>query len=148
MAIELHNLKHNKGTRRKRKRVGRGNSSGRGTYSGRGLKGQRSRSGGKGGLKLKGMKSRLMKIPKLRGFKSMQPKPAIVNLSQLNKKFKSEATVTPKILLEKGLVDTIKKGVKILGKGNIEIKINVSGCTLSKGAEEKIKAAGGKVEKK
>ena len=62
--LTLHNLKSKKGVRKKKRRLGRGNSSGRGTYCGRGQKGQRSRSGGKKGLKLKGFKQSLQKILK------------------------------------------------------------------------------------
>ncbi|MCK4554160.1 hypothetical protein KAU19_04310, partial [Candidatus Parcubacteria bacterium] len=68
--LRLHNIKPNKKAVKKRKRVGRGNASGHGTYSGRGIKGQRSRSGGKSGLKRLGMKMILRNIPKKRGFKS------------------------------------------------------------------------------
>ncbi|PIY78798.1 MAG: 50S ribosomal protein L15, partial [Parcubacteria group bacterium CG_4_10_14_0_8_um_filter_35_7] len=86
MSLSLHNLKSRK--RKKRKRVGRGNASGHGTYSGRGLKGQKSRSGGKKGLKLKGFKVIIQNIPKTRGFKSIHPKMEIVNTGDLEKKFK------------------------------------------------------------
>ncbi len=65
--ITLSNLQPKIGSRHRRKRVGRGNASGHGTYSGRGIKGQRSRSGGKKGLKLKGLRHNIKNFPKLRG---------------------------------------------------------------------------------
>ena len=88
--LSLHTIKPNKGETKKRKRVGRGNASGHGTYSGRGQKGQRSRSGGKSGLKRKGMKQILLQTPKLRGFKSDKPKNQVINLVDINKNFKEK----------------------------------------------------------
>ena len=98
MALTLSNLKPAKGSNKRKRRIGRGNASGRGTYSGRGLKGQRSRSGGKGGLKVMGMKARLQKVPKLRGFKSPHPKAEVVNLADLEKYFADGGQVTIKSL--------------------------------------------------
>lgn len=145
MPIELHELKPAKGARRKRRRVGRGPGSGRGTYAGRGLKGQRARAGGKKGLKLKGLRGILMSIPKKRGFKSIYPKMEIVNIRQLQKKFKSGEAVTPEALMKKGLIDTIKRGVKILGEGEIKKKLTIVGCAVSESAKKKIEKAGGKI---
>ncbi len=71
--LTLHNLKKSKGIT-KSKRLGRGNSSGVGTYSTRGMKGQRSRSGGKSGLIARSINSYLLRIPKVKGFKSFKPK--------------------------------------------------------------------------
>src|SRR3989338_10160525 len=85
--LTLDNLKINFGAKKKRKRVGRGNASGHGTYSGRGLKGQRARSGGKKGLKLRGLKQLLKNKPKIGGFRSLKPKMAVVNLSDLENNF-------------------------------------------------------------
>jgi len=142
--LTLHNLKSIKGSREKTKRVGRGGK--RGTYSGRGMKGQRSRSGGKKGLKLKGLKKMIKSIPKKRGFKSMHPKPEVVNIKQLNVKFENNSEITPKILVEKKIISKVKYGVKILGSGELKKVLIVKGCIISKSAKEKIEKAGGKVE--
>jgi len=149
MALSLHTIKPAKGSTKKRKRVGRGNASGHGTYSGRGQKGQRSRSGGKSGLKRKGMKQILLQTPKLRGFKSDKPKNQPVNLSDLNKNFKDGAKINPNALLKLRLIDTIKEPVKILGKGELKIKnLEFSNVKISKSVEEQIKSSGGKIIEK
>jgi len=145
MVITLSNLKSSKGAKRRKKRVGRGNSSGRGTYSGRGLKGQRSRSGGKSGLKARGIKGRLKNIPKLRGFKSPKPKKEVVNLKDLEINFENGAQINPKRLQKRGLVKNITNGVKILATGELTKNITVRGCSVSTSAKEKIEQAGGKV---
>lgn len=145
MALKLHNLKPAKGSKKRKKRLGRGNASGLGNYSGRGMKGQRSRSGGKGGLKLKGMKAGIQSIPKLGGFKSDKPKPAIVNLKDLEKNFKEGEIVNASSLLQKGLIKTKKNGIKILGVGEIKKKLTVKVDKISDSAKEAISKAGGKV---
>ncbi|OGF21247.1 50S ribosomal protein L15 [Candidatus Falkowbacteria bacterium RBG_13_39_14] len=143
--LVLHNLKKPKGNRSK-KRVGRGNASGHGTYSTRGIKGQRSRSGGKGGLKIKGFKQLLSSIPKLRGFKRLQEDVQIVNVSELNNKFFDNSEINVENLYKKGLIKTVKKGVKVLGNGELKVKgLKVSGCEVSKSAREKIEKNGGAI---
>ncbi|MFH1522295.1 MAG: 50S ribosomal protein L15 [Patescibacteria group bacterium] len=122
MSLSLHTIKPSKGATKKRKRVGRGNSSGHGTYSGRGLKGQRSRSGGKSGLKRLGMKQMLLQTPKKRGFKSLKPKNQIVNIIEINQNFQDGEIINHKALLKKGLIDKIKLPVKILGVGELKVK--------------------------
>ena len=144
MALALHTLKLNRSAKKKTKRVGRGGK--RGTYSGRGIKGQRSRSGGKSGLKRLGMRQLIERTHKLKGFKSIHTKPAIVSLAALNKYFKDGDQITPKILFRKKLIDTPKYGAKILANGEVKIKLNVSGCLLSQTAKTAIEKAGGKVE--
>jgi large subunit ribosomal protein L15 len=121
MPLSLHTIKPAKGAKKKRKRVGRGNASGHGTYSTRGLKGQKSRSG-VSNLKRLGMKMTLMRTPKKRGFKSLKPKNQVVNLTLINKNYKEGEIVNPKSLLKKGLIDTIKVSVKILGNGELKLK--------------------------
>jgi len=116
--MQPNTIKPAKGSKRKSKRVGRGNASGKGNYSARGMKGQRSRSGGKGGLKLRGMKARLQKIPKLRGFKSPNEKAEEVNLSILDKNFKDGDKVSLKRLKKLGLIENNGRGVKILANGD------------------------------
>lgn len=121
--ITLNNLKKDKGTKKTKKVLGRGNSSGLGTYSGRGLKGQKSRSGsGKGRLKRMGMKQSLLKIPKVRGFKSLYPDNQVVDVSLINENFKDNDIISPESLYEKKLISKKKQPVKILGKGALKLK--------------------------
>lgn len=145
MAIGLHNLKPNKGARKKSYAVGRG-LSGRGTYSGRGTKGQRARSGGRAGLQLKGLRKLMLSMPKSRGFNGRTDKPAVVNVGTLSASFQNGATVNPKLLAEKNLIPAADCKVKVLGDGEISVKLTVEGCTVSASAKEKIEKAGGTVK--
>lgn len=144
MALKLYNLRPARGAKKSKKRIGRGDSSGHGTYSTRGQKGQRARSGGRGGLKLKGLKSGIQSIPKLGGFKSLKPKSAIVNLNIIDQNFKNGDTVDALSLWQKGLTDQ-KYNAKILGDGSISKKITVVGVKISQSAASAIEKAGGKV---
>lgn len=144
MTLSLHTLKPKKGSRRSKKRVGRGLAS-TGTYSGRGVKGQRARSGGRRGLKLKGIRPLMLATPKKRGFIVSKPKPAIVNIGDVAKAFAGGAQVNPKTLMKRGLIENMTYGVKILAKGEIAIPLSVSGCLMSASAKEKIEKAGGAV---
>lgn len=144
MSLALHNLKPSVGAKKTKKRVGRGLGS-TGSYSGRGVKGQRARSGGRSGLRLKGLRSLMLKLPKRRGFQSLKNKPAVINLDVLAKNFTDGATVTLKLIAEKKLVRTIEHGVKILGQGEIKHRLVIKGCLISKPAEEKILKAGGEI---
>ncbi|MDD4606907.1 MAG: 50S ribosomal protein L15 [Patescibacteria group bacterium] len=144
MALNLSNLKPGSGSQKTKKRVGRGGK--RGTYSGRGQKGQKSRSGGKGGLKTLGFKSTLQRIPQKRGFKSLQTKMEVVNLADLNRIFKDGDTIELEALLKNNLIDKIKNGVKILGRGVLNKKLIVRAHQFSKSAQEAIEKAGGKAE--
>ncbi|MBT6254342.1 50S ribosomal protein L15 [Candidatus Uhrbacteria bacterium] len=141
--MKLHTISSNDGSRQRKQRVGRGMAR-KGKTSGRGSKGQRSRSGGKSGLKLKGMKQTLLRVPKLRGFKSMHAKAEVVNVGDLDRV--KGALVTPKLLKAAGLITDSSKKVKILSNGEIQNSVVVKGCKVSKVASEKIVAAGGKVE--
>lgn len=145
MSLTLHTIKPFSKSRKKKKRIGRGLGSG-GTYSGKGQKGQRARSGGRKGLKLKGLKQMLLGIPKTRGFKSPYPKMAVVNLGDLDKKFKDGEKITPQILKKAGLANNIENGVKILGKGEMTQKIIFEGFHFSGSAKEKVEKAGGHVQ--
>ncbi len=142
MTLTLHTLKPKSGSKRDKKRVGRGLGS-KGTYSGRGVKGQRARSGGRSGLKLKGLRPLMLATPKRRGFNVGKPRPVIVNVGDLAKIFANGAKIDPNVLLKKGLIDKIGAGVKILGKGEIGIKLSFSGCLVSASAKAKIEKAGG-----
>lgn len=142
MALSVGTIKR-KGVSDKKVRVGRGNASGKGTYATRGLKGQKSRSGGRGGLKLRGFKQTLQRVPKHRGFKSGKIKPATVSLSALNDAFAEGANVTAEKLQKKGMVDTARHGVKIIGSGKLAKKLAISGCMATAGAKEAIEKVGG-----
>ena len=143
MSLNLNSLSSNDGARKKKQRIGRGVAR-KGMTSGRGRKGQRARAGGKGGLKLMGMKQTLMRVPKLKGFKSNRPKPAIVNLKDLSTL--KDSLVTPGNLKKAGIVDNAKKKIKILSDGEVKTSFVVRGIKVSEAAKAKIEAAGGKVE--
>lgn len=139
MSITLHTVKSNTGSRRSKKRVGRGNSSGHGTYATRGLKGQKSRSGASG-LKRIGLKTVIRSTPKLRGFKSDKPKNQPVNLGDLNRFFKDGGKINPKSLAKAGLIGTIKLPVKILGNGRLNLKdLEITGIKASGSVKEMLK---------
>ncbi len=145
MALGLHNLKPAHGSKKTRTRVGRGHGSGIGAYSGRGVKGQLARSGGRGGLKFKGLKNALLGIPKLGGFTSKYPRLEAVNVGDLEKRFDNKAVITPSALLAKGLISSTKFGVKLLGEGALTKTFTVKVTRASKGAVEAVKKAGGQV---
>lgn len=145
--MQLHDLKITI-KRKHRKRVGRGGK--RGAYSGKGIKGQKSRAGAgikpgfRGGdtplwKKFPKMRGASKKLEiKQRGFRLHHPKPEIVNFKDLNKKFNEGEIVSPKTLLERGLVKNINNGVKILGKGKLTKKLVFKGVLFSKSAFQKI----------
>ncbi len=141
MAISLHNLKPAEGATKARKVVGRGGK--RGTYSGRGMKGQRSRSGGKSGLQIRGFKQQMQSMPKLRGFTSKFVKPEVVNLKALEEKFESGATVDAAALKKVGLISKVNGPIKILGTGSLTKKLTVKVHNFSETAREAIVKAGG-----
>ncbi len=140
--LSLNNLV--KTTPKKIKRLGRGNAS-RGNYSGRGMKGQKARSG-VGGLKQKGIKSWLMKLPKSRGFTSPNLAKENVSILALEKNFTDGSEVTPFILKNKGLIDNYKLGIKIIGKGVLSKKLKVRVHGVSANAKQAIIKAGGTIE--
>ena len=141
----MNKLNAKKSSRSTRKRVGRGNASGKGTYSSRGLKGQRSRSGGKKGLKLKGFKQNLLSFPKYKGMKSGRLQAQEISLTDLNSNFAAGDKVNPEALLVKGLISDMQQLVKVLNNGEINVKIELSGCKATASATAAIEAAGGKV---
>ncbi len=140
MTLSLAQLQKPK--QKRRRRVGRGNASGRGTYSGRGLKGQRARSGGKSGLKRRGVKQFLLQVPKTRGFKAVRPAFVGVNLGDIVKRFDAGAVVNPKRMHAAGLVHTPKR-IKVLGSGSIDKKLTIQAHAFSKAAAAAIEQAGG-----
>ncbi len=142
--MQLHDIQ-SKTKRKRAQRIGRGGA--RGKYSGRGIKGQKAHSSGSIRPPARDI---IKKIPKKRGyrFSSFRAQPEIVNISVLQGLFESGSVVSPKTLLDKKLVK--RKGntisvVKILGTGELKKKLTVSGCLLSKSAQEKIEKAGGSV---
>lgn len=141
----LQNLSPAKGSRKKKKILGRGPSSGHGKTSTRGSKGQTSRSGRDFYLGFEGGQTPLIRrIPK-RGFTNIFKKEyQIVNLEGL-KRIK-ETLITPQILQEKNLIKDKNKLIKILGDGQINNAVTVQAHAVSKKALDKIQAAGGKVE--
>lgn len=142
--IKQHELKP-KLKRKRRKVLGRGDSSGHGSYSTKGAKGQSARSG-VSGLKLLGMRHIILSTPKLKGFQSMHPKAEIIDLGQLDKNFKDDEMVDQKTLLDKKLVRDSYADVKIISGGTLTKKLVVKGCKVSAGAKTAIEAAGGKIE--
>jgi len=145
--MNLTSLNSNPGARKASKRVGRGTGSGHGKTSTRGHKGQNARSGGgtRPGFE-GGQMPYIRRIPK-RGFKNISKKEyAIVNLYVLEEKFNSGEVVDVQTLISKGILKDLKDGVKILGEGDLTKELTVRAHKFSKTAEEKIKAAGGKVE--
>ncbi|MBI2860068.1 MAG: 50S ribosomal protein L15 [Chloroflexi bacterium] len=135
------------GSRRNRKRVGRGDGSGHGSYSGRGCKGQKSRSGGKMRPGFEGGQLPLIKkLPEKRGFTNIFRKEyAEVNLDRLSI-FDAGAEVTPEKLVEAGLVKNLKHPIKILADGELDRPLTVRANKFSASARSKIEAAGGKAE--
>ncbi len=147
MANELHNLKPAVGATHKRKRVGRGPGSGNGKTAGRGHKGQRSRSGYSRRWGFEGGQMPLVRrIPK-RGFTNIfRVGYQVVNLRDLDRLFADGDTVTPEVLVEKGLIRGGSKPVKVLASGELGKKLNVQAHAFSKNAQATIEAAGGSCE--
>lgn len=146
MIYGLHNLQAPHRNRRSLRRLGRGHGSGRGKTAGRGTKGQKARTGGRGGLKRLGLRRILLAQPKLRGFRSLQPKPAVVNIDDLERSFVTGATITPRALIDKGLIRSKNHGAKVLGRGTATKAFTLKGLAVSAPAKAKIEAAEGKVE--
>ena len=150
--IGLHNLKPAPGSRRRRKRVGRGEGSGFGKTSGRGENGAGSRSGSKSRPGAEGGQMPIhMRMRKLRGphmkksmpFEKFRTHTQPVNLRDLEARFEAGDEVTPETLGARGLATRRGVPVKILGQGEISKKVAVSAHAFSKSAREKIEAAGG-----
>jgi large subunit ribosomal protein L15 len=145
--VQLHELKSNPGSRKTRKRVGRGTSSGMGKTSTRGHKGQWARSGGGVRPGFEGGQNPLFKRLPKRGFTNARfaKEFAIVNLESLNE-FAEGTVVTPELLLEQRIVRELLDGVKVLGNGDLTVKLTVQAHAFSGTAKEKIEAAGGTAE--
>jgi large subunit ribosomal protein L15 len=144
--MKLSDLKPSEGSRKKRKRVGRGTGSGHGTTAGYGSKGQRARSGGTKAKSFEGGQMPLTRrIPK-RGFVNpFRREYAIVKISDLAL-FKGRETISIQDFLEAGLAKKLFDGIKLLSDGDIDFPIKVTVHKASKRAIEKIQAQGGDVE--
>jgi len=152
--VGLHSLKPADGSRRPRKRLGRGPGTGHGKTSGRGHKGAGARSGNKRKVAYEGGQNPLhMRMRKLRGpnkkmsmpFEKFRTRTQPVNLSDLDSRFKANDEVTPESLREAGLAKR-SHPVKILARGEISKKLTVRAHAFSAQAKEKIEAAGGTCE--
>ena len=146
MVYGLHNLQAPRRNRRALRRLGRGHGSGRGKTAGRGTKGQKARTGGRKGLKRLGLRRILLAAPKMRGFRSLAAKPAVVNVGDLDRAFATGATVTRRALLDAKLIRSKDRTVKVLGGGAFAKALTIKGLAVSAPAKEKIIAAGGRVE--
>ena len=150
--IGLHSLKPAKGSRKQRKRIGRGEGSGTGKTSGRGHKGAGARSGSKRRVRFEGGQNPIhMRMRKLRGptmkksmpFEKFRTHTQPVNLRDLEARFDKGAEVTPDSLREAGLATRRAVPVKVLGQGDLSKALTVHAHGFSKAAREKIEAAGG-----
>ena len=146
--MKLHDLRPDAGSRKKRKRVGRGYGSGYGKTAGRGTKGQGARSGGGKGKYFEGGQLPLVRrLPFKRGFTNIRKvyyKP--VNVDQLSTSFEPGAAVDPELLAAAGLLKRPSDPVVILGRGEIDVALSVKADRFSKSAIAKIEAAGGTTE--
>jgi len=144
--MKLHELAPAPGSRKVRTRVGRGIGSGLGKTSGRGHKGQNSRAGGGTRPGFEGGQMPLYRrLPKRGFYNKFSKEYAIVNISELNR-FEEGTVVDPVALIEAGVLKNVRDGVRILGNGEITKSLTVIANGFTKSAEEKIIAAGGKVE--
>lgn len=145
--MKLHELKPNRGARKKSTRKGRGHGSGFGKTAGRGHDGQNSRSGGGVRPGFEGGQMPLTRRLPKRGFSNSPFKKEImfVNVEKLNR-FDDGVEVTPELLTKEKVIRKAGDGVKVLGDGKLEKSLTVKAHAFSKSAIEKIEAAGGKVE--
>ena len=148
--MKLHDLVPNPGSKKNRKRVGRGISAGQGKTAGRGTKGQGSRAGSGGKLYRQGGNLPFFRrLPFMRG-KGFTPPNQVeyneINLDQLNDTFEADAEVTPESLAAARLLRDSRNPVVILGRGDINVALKVRAHRVSASAKAKIEKAGGSVE--
>ncbi len=148
--MKLHELRPASGATRGRKRVGRGISAGQGKTAGRGTKGQNARSGGGVRPYFEGGQLPLVrKLPFVRGYKFFNPYKVDfepINLDQLAARFEAGGEVSPKTLVDAGLIKHARDLVVVLGRGEIDHPLTVRVHRISAAAREKVEAAGGTVE--
>lgn len=146
--MELKDLKPAEGSKRNRKRVGRGPASGNGKTAGRGMNGQKSRAGGGKGAGFEGgqtpLARRLPKLPGFRNFNRVEYVP--VNVSRLDAKFNAGDLVDADTLYAAGIIKNTTDPIKVLGDGEIMKALTVRVDKVSASARAKIEAVGGKVE--
>ncbi len=147
--MQLTDLSPAFGSVKEPKRKGRGAGSGNGKTAGKGHKGQNARSGGGVRPGFEGGQMPLQRRMPKRGFdnSAFAKVYQIVNVCDLSS-FAADSVITAQELFEKGLINDPNKAVKILGFGEIEVKLTVKADKFSKSAQEKIEAAGGKAEVK
>jgi large subunit ribosomal protein L15 len=144
--IQLHTLKPEPGSKKRRKRVGRGIGSGHGKTATRGTKGQKARDtiparfeGGQTPIH--------RRLPVRVGFRNVnRTEYAVINVGALAERFQANETVTPELLKERRIIRKLKDGVKVLGEGEITIPLHVHAHAFSESARAKIEAAGGTVQ--
>jgi large subunit ribosomal protein L15 len=146
--LRQNNIAPAPGSKKDRKRVGRGTGSGHGTYSGRGCKGQKARAGNN---KMRpgfegGQLPLIKRLPRKRGFTNIfRVEYSTVNVGSLNE-FESGAEVNAELMLAAGLIKSLIKPIKILADGDIDRPLTVKAQKFSASAKAKIEAAGGKAE--
>ena len=147
MTSTLNSLKSNKGSRKKKLRKGRGIAAGQGASCGFGMRGQKSRSGRPTRPGFEGGQMPLYRrVPKLKHFQIINQKSfSIINLSKLND-FKENDTVNVDSLVKRGLLFKPKYPLKILGNGELKVKLKVQAHAFTKSAKEKIELLGGSCE--
>ncbi|GBE37203.1 50S ribosomal protein L15 [bacterium BMS3Bbin07] len=145
--MKIDELKPDEGSKKKAKRVGRGPGSGHGKTSCKGHKGQKARSGGTKGPGFEGGQMPLQRRLPKRGFSNepFRTEFAITNLKVLSN-IEDADTITPELLLERGILKDIKDGLKILGDGELSRPLNIRAHAFSASATQKINASGGKAE--
>ncbi len=145
--MKIDELKPADGSRKRSKRIGRGPGSGHGKTSCKGHKGQKARSGGTKGPGFEGGQMPLQRRLPKRGFSNapFRKEFAITNLRVLSN-IEDADTITPELLLERGILKDIKDGLKILGDGELSRPVNIKAHAFSSSAIQKINASGGKAE--
>ncbi len=147
MTLRLDSLKSNTGARRRKLRKGRGIGAGQGASCGFGMRGQKSRSGRPTRPGFEGGQMPLYRrVPKLKHFTLINPKVfTVVNVSALNE-LKAGTTVNLDSLVKSGLVTSPKNPLKVLGNGNLKVKLTVQASAFTSSARSKIESAGGTCE--
>jgi large subunit ribosomal protein L15 len=148
--MKLHDLVPNPGSKKNRKRVGRGISAGQGKTAGRGTKGEGSRSGQGGNMYRQGGNLPFYRrLPFMRG-QGFTPRNQVeyneVNLDQLTESFQTDSEVSPESLEKAHLLRDSRNPVVILGRGELKVALKIRAHRVSAGAKSKIEAAGGSVE--
>jgi large subunit ribosomal protein L15 len=147
--MQIHDLKPNEGSKRPRKRIGRGIGSGAGKTSGRGTKGQNARNGvGVRPYQMGGNLPIYRKLPFLRGegFSPLnRTRYSEVNLDALHG-FAAGSEITPESLAQAGLLKDESKPIKIMGRGEVKVALKIRAHKVTEGARQKIESAGGSVE--